>query len=422
MAHNRLQRSEQGARGGDVDLDRDRALVRRSQDGDGAAFAELYTQYHDRLHRFCMRRLINRDEADEVTQEAFLRASRALPSFSGELRFYPWLSVIAKNLCTDALRRSSRYGTIEDFDHQSANDATRPDSFSTAMSSEDAVMAALDGELAVEALTRLSDRHRKVLALREEAGLSYQEIARAEGVEVSTVETLLWRARQALKREYAQLADVRVLAGIFIAGASVRRLFERMARRASRVAMAISQVNGKGLAAAGVVTVALASVAATQSTSGVRTPSTTSGNAPAASAPAIPHSGTPSTSGAQGPSGASATPPVNSAAGGGPGTTGSGGAPTGGSSTGGSSTGGSGAGPIGTATQGVVQAAGQLPPALASQVPSILNQVTSNLKQATSNLPNVTGSAPLPVSTPPVTVPPPVTKAITGATSVLGGH
>ncbi|MGH9047363.1 MAG: RNA polymerase sigma factor, partial [Acidimicrobiales bacterium] len=188
MAAGRITRSLT-AHGGDVDLDRDRALVQRCQGGDGAAFAELYTQYHDRLHRFCVRRLLNKDEADEVTQEAFLRAWRALPTFAGDLRFYPWLTVIAKNLCTDALRRQARYGTVANFDRVGP-DATRPDAFSTAISSEETVMASYDGELAAQALTRLSERHRKVLALREEAGLSYQEIARAEGVEISTVETL----------------------------------------------------------------------------------------------------------------------------------------------------------------------------------------------------------------------------------------
>jgi RNA polymerase sigma-70 factor (ECF subfamily) len=252
--------------GGDVDLDRDRALVRRCQDGDGAAFAELYTQYHDRLFRFCVRRLLDRDEADEVTQEAFLRAWRALPSFAGGLRFYPWLSVIAKNLCTDQLRRRARLGLVEDFDRASMSDATRSDPFATTMSSEEAVMAAFDGSLVSEALMRLSERHREVLQLREGAGLSYQEIATAQGVEISTVETLLWRARQALKREYSALSGSRVMAGLLVASGALRRFIEGAARRATRFAQAISRLGPRNLVAAGAVTVALAGVAGAPST------------------------------------------------------------------------------------------------------------------------------------------------------------
>jgi RNA polymerase sigma-70 factor (ECF subfamily) len=411
MANSRLQRHSLGARGGDVDLDRDRALVRRCQEGDGAAFAELYTQYHDRLHRFCVRRLVDRDEADEVAQEAFLRAWRALPSFSGDLRFYPWLTVIAKNLCTDALRRRARYGTMEDFDRQPANDATRPDPSSTAMSSEEAVMAAFDGALAAEALTRLSDRHRNVLALREEAGLSYQEIARAEGVEISTVETLLWRARQALKREYAQLAGVRVLGGIFIAGGAVRRFLERAARRASRVAMALSRVNGKGLAAAGVVTVALASVAATQSTSGVKTPAAPP--ASTASTPAVTPPGTASANNTPSTGAAIAPPPTSGAT-----DSGSSGSST---SASGSRAGAASAGPAGSAATGIAQVASQLPPALAAQVPTILNQVGSNLSQTAAALNEATGGVTTPLPLPPVTIPPPVSKVTGSLGSGLGG-
>ena len=92
----------------DVDLGRDRALVERCQRGDSAAFANLYARYYERLLRFCLRRLSDRHEAEDATQEAFARAWKALPNFAGERRFYPWLTVIAGNICTDALRRRSR--------------------------------------------------------------------------------------------------------------------------------------------------------------------------------------------------------------------------------------------------------------------------------------------------------------------------
>ena len=148
---------------GEVDLERDRVLVARSQGGDGSAFAELYTCYHDRLQRFCYRRLHDGEEAADVTQEAFTRAWRALPAFAGERRFYPWLTVIAGNLCTDLLRKQARSQPTDDLDRLRPRDHEP----AAAESTEDSVMAAVDGELVVRALGKLSDRHRRVLALRK---------------------------------------------------------------------------------------------------------------------------------------------------------------------------------------------------------------------------------------------------------------
>lgn len=95
---------------GDVDLERDRMLVDHAQHGDEAAFSELYLHYHERLYRYCLRRLENRTEAEDAAQEAFARAWKALSNLAGERRFYPWLTVIASNLCVDAARKRSRYG------------------------------------------------------------------------------------------------------------------------------------------------------------------------------------------------------------------------------------------------------------------------------------------------------------------------
>jgi len=216
--------------GDEVDLVRDRALVARSQAGDGSAFAELYTRYHDRLQRFCYRRLHDKDEAADVTQEAFTRAWRALPRFAGERRFYPWLTVIAGNLCTDLLRKRARSQPTDDIEALGHRERELP----AVECTEDSVMAAVDGELVARALNRLSKRHQRVLAMREAAGFTYQEIAIREGVEISTIETLLWRARQALKREYGALSGG-ALGVMVLAGATVRRFGARLSRRLSLV-------------------------------------------------------------------------------------------------------------------------------------------------------------------------------------------
>ncbi|HUC05264.1 MAG TPA: RNA polymerase sigma factor, partial [Acidimicrobiales bacterium] len=215
----------------DVDLDRDRALVERCQAGDSAAFGNLYARYYERLLRFCMRRLSDRHEAEDAAQEAFARAWKALPNFAGERRFYPWLTVIAGNICTDMLRRRSRSTPTDDFELTAQN----PVGVTGADTSEELVLAAVDGELVTKALDRLSVRHRHVLAMREGSGWTYQQIADHEGVEIGTIETLLWRARQALKREFTVLSDSKgALAGVFIgAGSLIRRTVFRVAHRSA---------------------------------------------------------------------------------------------------------------------------------------------------------------------------------------------
>jgi len=213
----------------DVDLDRDRILVQHCQAGDPNAFGSLYARYYQRLLRFCLGRLHDRHEAEDAAQEAFARAWKALPNFAGERRFYPWLTVIAGNICTDMLRRRSRSTPTEDVELG----ARPPVGATTAATADEMIIAAADGELAHKALDRLSVRHRHVLALREDSGWTYQQIADHEGVEIGTIETLLWRARQALKREFIALSESKgPFAGFLLAvGAGIRTVVVRSAHR-----------------------------------------------------------------------------------------------------------------------------------------------------------------------------------------------
>jgi RNA polymerase sigma-70 factor (ECF subfamily) len=215
----------------DVDLDRDRALVERCQAGDSAAFGNLYARYYERLLRFCQRRLNDRHEAEDAAQEAFARAWKALPNFAGERRFYPWLTVIAGNICTDMLRRRNRSTPTDDLELT----AHQPLGAGVTDTSEELVLAAVDGELVNRALHRLSDRHQHVLAMREGSGWTYQQIADHEGVEIGTIETLLWRARQALKREFSVLSESKGALAGFLAGggALLKRSVLRVAHRAN---------------------------------------------------------------------------------------------------------------------------------------------------------------------------------------------
>ena len=131
------------------------------------------------------------------------------------------------------LRRRSRSTPTDDLELT----AQHPVGVVVEDTSEELVLAAVDGELVHRALDRLSTRHRHVLAMREGSGWTYQQIADHEGVEIGTIETLLWRARQALKREFAVISDSKeALAGFLIAtGALLRRTVFRAAHRGATV-------------------------------------------------------------------------------------------------------------------------------------------------------------------------------------------
>jgi RNA polymerase sigma-70 factor (ECF subfamily) len=307
-----LRQEELTSLSDDVDLERDRALVERCQSGDPSAFGNLYARYNERLIRFCLRRLNDRHEAEDAAQEAFARAWKALPHFAGERRFYPWLTVIAGNVCTDVVRRRSRSTPTPDLELT----AQQPEGVVSADSSEELVLAAVDGELVKRALDRLSPRHRHVLAMREGSGWTYQQIADHEGVEIGTIETLLWRARQALKREFAAVSGWKeALAGFLVAGAALfRRIIMRIAHRGASMhsqsgnsGVLRSAVAGAAVAGAAVAA-ALITPHTLSSSSGTSQPVPLAGSAGAAAAnPALPITMPSPTSDATGISGARTT-------------------------------------------------------------------------------------------------------------------
>jgi RNA polymerase sigma-70 factor (ECF subfamily) len=248
------------SRSGDVDIGRDRELVVCAQDGDEGAFEELYLQYYGRLYRYCLRRLENRTEAEDAAQEAFARAWKALPNLAGERRFYPWLAVIAANLCVDLARRNSRSSPVA----QPELDLMAPP-----VNGEQELLVDRRGErdMLSRALGNLSARHQEVLELREGRSWTYQQIAAYSGVEVSTIETLLFRARRSLRQEFMQLARAEgalgvVLAPLFLARRTTARVATSL-RAWATVAKgtAIGMLIPSGSALGGVAVAAFATTA-----------------------------------------------------------------------------------------------------------------------------------------------------------------
>jgi RNA polymerase sigma-70 factor (ECF subfamily) len=176
----------------------DAELLDRAQQGDEAAFTELYERHCQSLLALCRRRLFDADEAADAVQDTFLRAWRARDTFGGERLVGPWLRTIAGNVCTDVLRRRGRTGAAVPLDGEIL---VSPDA-----EPDEPILRASDAAMATAALDRVSERHREVLHLREYEEWSYERIAAHNELDLNATKSLVWRARQALRREFLVLA------------------------------------------------------------------------------------------------------------------------------------------------------------------------------------------------------------------------
>ena len=167
-------------------------LVARLRKGDPRAFEELVIAYQHRVFGVAVRMLGSRTEAEEIAQETFLRAHRALPEFRGEARLSTWLYAIASRLCLNRLAAPERRLAQADDDALAAAPSREPDAAAALERAE------LDGALR-DAIAALPDERRIVVILRDLEGLSYEEIAEALALEPGTVRSRLHRARMDLK-------------------------------------------------------------------------------------------------------------------------------------------------------------------------------------------------------------------------------
>ncbi len=161
--------------------------------GSEAAFAELYRAQATGIYNLCLRLLGSPEDAQDVTQDVFVKAYRQLPGRDAGFRVGPWLYRVAVNACYDQLRaRKAR--------------PSEPLPDEIASPRIDDIERSELGELLEQTLAGLSLRHRTVLLLRDVHGLSHGEIAAALSVSRGATETLLFRARQAFRRTYTTLA------------------------------------------------------------------------------------------------------------------------------------------------------------------------------------------------------------------------
>ena len=174
------------------------ALVRRVQGGELDAFEELVRAHEKTVYNLALRMTGNPQDAEDMAQEAFLKAYRSLPEFRGESKFSVWLYRIVSNVCLDHLRKQSRRPssslTMEDDDGEEQQYEVPDESASP----EKLLEQKLTREAVQRGLNQLPDEQRQILLLRELRGLSYEEIGEALGLEAGTVKSRIFRARKRL--------------------------------------------------------------------------------------------------------------------------------------------------------------------------------------------------------------------------------
>lgn len=175
-------------------------LVVRAQEGDQGAFSELVRRYHERVFNTVYALVGDRDDADDVAQEAFLKAYRSLNSFQSKSSFYTWLYRISINTCLDWMKSRNRRGdvSLERGQWQKADDTSR--AFRRPEASDGRVHRRELREMLEHSLTALPLEFRVAVVMREIDGLSYEEIGRVMGCSVGTVKSRLFRARTQIRR------------------------------------------------------------------------------------------------------------------------------------------------------------------------------------------------------------------------------
>jgi RNA polymerase sigma-70 factor, ECF subfamily len=178
-------------------------LVSRARRGDAEAFEDLVKHYHPRIHDYVARMVHDPVEAEDVAQEAFVRAYLALPSFRGDASFQTWLYRIASNLAIDASRHRKRqqWQTTSLDEPLETGDAQLPRDPADDLSrtpAEEAEAHALRKQV-WSAIGELSDKLRPVVILHDLQGFSYAEIAASLGCPLGTVKSRLFNARCQLR-------------------------------------------------------------------------------------------------------------------------------------------------------------------------------------------------------------------------------
>lgn len=183
----------------------DKQLAKRAKTGDRTAFAELIDIYKDRIYHMAYRMLNNRQEAEDIAQETFLRVFTNLSKYDESYKFSTWIYRIATNLCIDRMRKKKPQHSLD----ETVDGEEGLDWYSRLSSQEPTPEAeVIEGELQNEvhqAIESLPGKYRAVLILKYLEDLSLAEISDVTSLPISTIKTRIHRGREALRKKLHKL-------------------------------------------------------------------------------------------------------------------------------------------------------------------------------------------------------------------------
>jgi RNA polymerase sigma-70 factor, ECF subfamily len=194
----------------DKPLDSDAMLVERTVAGDQKAYELLVIKYQRRIQRLIGRMVRDVDLVEDIAQETFIRAYRALAQFRGDAQFYTWLYRIAVNTAKKSLMELKRDPTVSENSFKSADDdETSPlENELTSSETPEALLASKEIAAMVNAaMEALPEELRQAITLREIEGLSYEEISEVMSCPIGTVRSRIFRAREAISEKVKPLLE-----------------------------------------------------------------------------------------------------------------------------------------------------------------------------------------------------------------------
>jgi RNA polymerase sigma-70 factor (ECF subfamily) len=181
------------------DREVDQQLVERAQRGDKKAFELLVSKYQRKLGRLLSRYIRDASEVEDVTQEAFIKAYRALPTFRGDSAFYTWLYRIGINTAKNYLVALGRRApTMTEVDNEEAESIEEGEQLKDLNTPENQMMSRQIAETVNLTLQELPEELRTAITLREIDGMSYEEISQIMNCPIGTVRSRIFRAREAI--------------------------------------------------------------------------------------------------------------------------------------------------------------------------------------------------------------------------------
>jgi RNA polymerase sigma-70 factor (ECF subfamily) len=188
------------------DREIDRQLVERVQQGDKEAFGLLVNKYQRKLARLLSRFIRDQAEVEDVTQEAFIKAYRALPSFRGDSAFYTWLYRIGINTAKNYLMaRGRRAPTSTEVEAEEAEGYDEGEQLRDINTPESLLLSNEIAETVNATIDKLPEELRKAIQMREIEGMSYEDIAQAMDCPIGTVRSRIFRAREAIAEQLRPL-------------------------------------------------------------------------------------------------------------------------------------------------------------------------------------------------------------------------